>query len=270
MKKIDLHIHTTASDGSFTPSEVVEEAKKRGLSVIAITDHDTVSGLDEAIIKGEELEIEVIAGIELTTYYREYRIDILGYNIDFKNRELLKIINNLQNSREVRAKQILDKLSDLDIELDFNRLKEIAGDTGVGRPHIARLMLQEGHIDSIQEAFDKYLEDGGVAYVPKYQLKPADAIELIKGAGGIPILAHPGMINNDEIVRELIENEKLEGLEAYYSKHSQKETEYYLKLAKDNDLIITGGSDCHGPAIADKFLLGTVDVPYELLEELQK
>ncbi len=270
MKKIDLHIHTTASDGSFTPSELLEEAKRRRLSTIAITDHDTVAGIEEAIEKGKELGIEVIPGIELTTYYQGQRVDILGYQIDYHNQELLAIIDNLQNSREVRAKQILAKLSNLGIELDFARLKEIAGETGVGRPHIARLMVEEGHVSEMQEAFDNYLEDGGPAYVPKYQLKPEDAIELIQGAGGIVVLAHPGIIDNNEIVKELINYEGLTGIEVYYSKHSKEETEYYLSLAQENDLIITGGSDCHGPANEDKYLLGTVDVPYSLLEELKK
>ncbi|WP_134114287.1 PHP domain-containing protein [Orenia marismortui] len=270
MKKIDLHIHTTASDGSFTPSELLEEAKRRELSTIAITDHDTVAGIEEAIERGKELGIEVIPGIELTTYYQGQRVDILGYQIDYHNQELLAIIDNLQNSREVRAKQILAKLSNLGIELDFARLKEIAGETGVGRPHIARLMVEEEHVSEMQEAFDNYLEDGGPAYVPKYQLKPEDAIELIQGAGGIVVLAHPGIIDNNEIVKELINYEGLTGIEVYYSKHSKEETEYYLSLAQEKELIITGGSDCHGPANEDKYLLGTVDVPYSLLEELKK
>jgi hypothetical protein len=269
MKRIDLHIHTTASDGSFTPSEVVEEAKRQGLSTIAITDHDTVAGVADAIERGRELGIEVIAGIELTTYYKDKRIDILGYQIDFNNQQLLEVIDNLQNSREFRARQILNKLSDLGIDLDFDRLKEISGDTGVGRPHIARLMVEEGYVQGMQEAFDNYLEDGGPAYVPKYQLKPEDAIKLIKDAEGLVVLAHPGIIADNEIVKKLIACNGIDGIEVYYSKHTEEETNYYLSLAQKNNLIVTGGSDCHGPANENKYLLGTVEVPYELLEKLR-
>jgi hypothetical protein len=269
MKKIDLHLHTVASDGSFTAKELVQEAKKKGLAAIAVTDHDTVGSVEEAIKVGKDIGVEVIPGIELTTYYQGQRIDVLGYYLDYHNNELLETINNLQNSREVRAQQILDKLADLEIELDFEELKKIAGDTGVGRPHIAKLMVKTGAVASVQQAFDQYLEDGGPAYVPKYQLKPQDAIDLIQGAGGVVVLAHPGMIDDKRLVKELIALEGIVGIEAYYSQHNQEETEYYLNLAKEYDLIVTGGSDCHGPTIEEKYLIGTVDVPYELLEDLR-
>lgn len=269
MKKIDLHLHTIASDGSFTSKELVQEAKKKDLAAIAITDHDTVAGVEEAIKAGEEMGVEVIAGIELTTYYQGQRVDILGYYIDYRDQELLKIIDNLQNSRQIRAQKILDKLANLEIELDFKDLKAIAGDSGVGRPHIARLMVEEGFVDDLQQAFDQYLEDGGPAYVSKYQLKPQDAIDLINGAGGVVVLAHPGVIDDLELVKDLITLEGIQGIEAYYSQHNQEQTDYYLKLASEYNLIITGGSDCHGPDVEDKYLIATVDVSYSLLEELK-
>lgn len=269
MKKIDLHLHTIASDGSFSSEELVKEAKDKGLTAIAITDHDTVDGVEDALKAGKKLGVEVVAGIEFTTYYQGKRIDILGYYVDYNNRELNKIIDNLQNDRELRAKKILDKLDDLGVELDFAKLKEISGEKGVGRPHIARLMVEEGYVKEMQEAFDDYLEDDGPAYVPKYQLKPHDAIDLIEGAGGVAILAHPGVIDDREIVLQLLEKDNFQGIEAYYSTHNEEETEAYLKLAKENNLLVTGGSDCHGPAIEDKYLIGTVDVSYTILEKLK-
>ena len=267
-KKIDLHLHTSASDGSFTPAELVTEAEKKGLSVIAVTDHDTVDGVKPALDAAKNKEVEVIPGIEFTTYIQEQRVDILGYNIDYKNDTLLAMTNKLQNDRQIRAQRILDKLSTLDVELNFDNLKELAGETGVGRPHIARLMVKEGYVEDMQQAFDNYLEDGGPAYVPKYKLKPADAVELIIEAGGQAVLAHPGVIEDRKLVQELIQIDGLVGIEAYYSTHTNSERDYYLKLAQKNGLFVTGGSDCHGPANEDKYLIGTVDVPYKLINNL--
>ncbi|MGM0370855.1 MAG: PHP domain-containing protein, partial [Bacillota bacterium] len=176
-KKIDLHLHTTASDGSFQPAELVAAAVDNDLAAIAVTDHDTVAGVEPALEAAEDREIEVIPGIELTTYYQGQRVDILGYNIDCTNEDLLSIINKLQNARQIRAQKILDKLAALDVDLDMEELQEIAGATGIGRPHIARLIVQEGYAEGMQEAFDNYLEDGGPAYVPKYKLRPKRAVE---------------------------------------------------------------------------------------------
>jgi len=174
----------------------------------------------------------------------------------------------LQNARQIRAQKILDKLTALDVELDFAELEEIAGPTGIGRPHIARLMVQEGYSEGMQEAFDNYLEDGGPAYVPKYQLRPQQAVELITAAGGQAVLAHPGVIADRDLVQELIQIDGISGLEAYYSTHSPTERDYYLDLAEKNDLFVTGGSDCHGPANENKYLIGTVEVPYAICKNL--
>ncbi|MGM0501994.1 MAG: PHP domain-containing protein [Bacillota bacterium] len=267
-KKIDLHLHTTASDGSFTPAELVAAAEEKGLAAIAITDHDTVAGIEAALSVAADKQIKVIPAIELTTYQAGQRIDILGYNIDYKNQDLLEMTERLQNARQIRAKEIIDKLADLGVELNFSKLQELAGATGIGRPHIARLMVEEGYVENMQQAFDDYLEDGGPAYVPKYKLKPREAVNLIKQAGGKAVLAHPGEIDDLELVKQLIQIEGLQGLEAYYSKHSEQETRYYIDLAQENNLFVTGGSDCHGPANEDKYLLGTVDVPYKLIHNL--
>ena len=269
MSKVDLHLHTTASDGSFTPSELVAEAEKEDLAVIAITDHDTVAGVEEALQAAQKREVDVIPGIEFTTYVEGQRVDILGYNLAYKNQDLLDIINKLQNARKIRAQKILDKLAEFQIELDFAKLQELAGETGIGRPHIAKLMVREGYVNNLQQAFDDYLEDGGPAYVPKYKLEPQEAVELITEAEGKAVLAHPGQIDDRTLVKELIQIEGLNGIEAYYSGHTNEQTEYFLDLAQQNDLFVTGGSDCHGPAHEDKYLIGTVEVPDDVVEAVR-
>ncbi|GAB6137414.1 PHP domain-containing protein [Halanaerobaculum tunisiense] len=269
MPQIDLHLHTTASDGSFTPAELVEAAEERDLAAIAITDHDTVAGVKPAREAGADLDLEVVPGIELTTYYQGQRVDILGYYIDPTDQELTAVVAKLQQARQTRAQQILAKLAELGVELELEQVLAIAGDQGVGRPHIAQLMVEEGYVIDLQTAFDDYLEDGGPAYVPKYQLEPSDAIELIEQAGGISVLAHPGVIADRELVLDLLTSQDFAGLEVYYSDHTQKEIDYYRQLATEQDLLMTGGSDCHGPANEDKFLLGTVDVDYQLLAKLK-
>lgn len=266
MSKVDLHLHTTASDGSFSPAELVAEAEEKDLAVIAVTDHDTVAGVSQALEAAEDKKVEVIPGIEFTTYVNSQRVDILGYDIDYEEEDLLNIINKLQNARKIRAQKILDKLEKLEVELDFAKLQDLAGETGIGRPHIARLMVKEGYVNNMQQAFDDYLEDGGPAYVPKYKLEPSEAVDLIKGAEGRAVLAHPGEIEDRALVQELIAVDGLEGIEAYYSGHTKEQTEYFLNLAAKNNLFVTGGSDCHGPANEDKYLIGTVDIPYQVVE----
>ncbi|MCK8816276.1 PHP domain-containing protein [Natroniella sulfidigena] len=270
MKKIDLHLHTTSSDGNLTPKELVAAAKERNLAAIAITDHDSISGITEALEEGEKLGVEVVPGIELTTYYKGERVDILGYYIDWEDEALLEILEKLQTARKGRAKEMINKLANLGIEVDYEQLQQLAGEEGVGRPHLAQLLADEGHVASKQEAFDKYLADGGPAYVDKYQLLPKEAIELITTAGGVAVLAHPGIISEVEIVEELVQLPDLAGIEAYYPQHSPEQLSYYLRLASKEELIITGGSDCHGSNENDKLLLGTLDISTELLASLQR
>ncbi|MCK8828008.1 PHP domain-containing protein [Natroniella acetigena] len=270
MKKIDLHLHTTASDGTLTPKELVAAAKEKSLAAIAITDHDSISGIEEALQTGAKLGVEVIPGIELTTYYKDERVDILGYYIDRENEALLEILEKLQTARKSRAKEMISKLANLGIEVDYQKLQQLAGEEGIGRPHLAQLLVDQGHVATKQEAFDQYLADGGPAYVDKYQLQPEEAIELITTAGGVAVLAHPGVISEVEIVEELVQLSNLSGIEAYYPQHSPEQLSYYLRLATKEDLIITGGSDCHGPTADGKWLLGTLDISVELLSPLKR
>ncbi|WP_408955075.1 PHP domain-containing protein [Natroniella sp. ANB-PHB2] len=269
MEKVDLHLHTTTSDGSLTPKELVSAAKEKNLAAIAITDHDSISGITEALEEGKKLGVEVIPGIELTAYYQKERIDILGYYIDLDNEVLLQVLEKLQMSRNSRAKKMIKKLANLGVEVDYGQLQQLAGEEGVGRPHLAQLLVDEGYVTTKQEAFDYYLADGGPAYVDKYRLQPEEAIELITGAGGVAVLAHPGVISDVEIVEELVQLPDLVGIEAYYPQHSPEQLSYYLRLASKENLIITGGSDCHGPTADGELLLGTMDISVELLSPLQ-
>ncbi|KXS45515.1 MAG: PHP domain-containing protein [Candidatus Frackibacter sp. T328-2] len=269
MKNVDLHLHTTASDGSFTPQELVVEAENKGFKTIAITDHDTLAGVEPAIAQAKELGLEVIAGIELTTYVGDKEVHILGYYVDYLDKDLLAKLTELKEFRRRRGEKMVDKLNELGIEVSWERVKEIADSGAVGRPHIARALVEAKQVKDISAAFDKYIGDNGPAYVPKAQLTPKEAIEIINRAGGVSVLAHPGLLKDDQLVKKIIEA-GIEGLETYYSKHDQSTTSRYLKLAKKNGLLTTGGSDCHGPKNKDEVLLGTIKAPDWIIADLKE
>ncbi|MBM7623005.1 PHP domain-containing protein [Sporohalobacter salinus] len=268
MKKVDLHLHTTASDGSYTPEELVEKAVEMGLETIAVSDHDTVAGIGPALAAAKGVDLEVVSGVELTTYVGQEEVHILGYCFDYLDQDLLVELNKLKEARKNRGKKIVEKLNKLGLDLEWEKVTEVAGSGAVGRPHIARALVNEGYVDDISAAFDNYIADQGPAYVPKTQLTPKEAIEIINKAGGIAVLAHPGHLSTNELVIEIIES-GIDGIEAYYSGHDEEETEKYIKLATRYDLLITGGSDCHGPKIKEGILLGTVDIPRQVVDNLK-
>ncbi|MGE4282532.1 MAG: PHP domain-containing protein [Clostridia bacterium] len=273
-KHIDLHVHTTASDGSMTPSEVVRHAVQKRLAAIAITDHDTVEGIEEALIQGHLSDIEVIPGIEISVDYRD-EMHILGYYIDIYSQKFITILNQLNNFREERNPKIIKKLNDLGMSISFEEVEAKAGRV-VGRPHIARVMVEKGYVDNVNQAFYEYLNTGKPAYIERKKLSQQEGIRLIKNAGGIAILAHPiylekGGANLDMLLPKLIEY-GLDGLEVYYSDYTSEDTHKYLKLADKYNLVATGGSDFHGrskPRLKLGEGYGTLQVPYELLEKLK-
>ncbi|SJZ45222.1 PHP domain-containing protein [Selenihalanaerobacter shriftii] len=269
MENVDLHLHTTASDGSYTPQELVIEAAKRGLKTIAVTDHDTVAGIVPAMEQAKELDLEVIPGIEFTTYVDNQEVHILGYYIDHLDKTLSTKLAELKDARRTRGEKIVEKLNELGVKVQWQTVQEIAGAGAVGRPHIARALVEEGYVKEFSKAFDKYIGDDGPAYVPKTQLTPKEAIELIDEVGGIAVLAHPGLADNNEIVNEVIES-GIEGLEVYYSKHTSDMIRKYVKLAKRYELLLTGGSDCHGPEHKGEVLLGTVKAADWLVTDLKE
>ncbi|KPL01125.1 MAG: hypothetical protein AMJ91_01590 [candidate division Zixibacteria bacterium SM23_73_3] len=267
-RRIDLHIHTTASDGLLTPVEVVEIAKKEGLSVISITDHDTIDGYQAAKKRAEELGIELIPGVELSISHRGEDFHLLGYLIDYENPEFVKKINSFQEERRVRGEKMVEKLNELGIDLSMETVKNIAGKGAVGRPHLADALLKEEFVHTYEEAFARYLGYHAQAYVPKRFLTPQEGVDLIHLVRGVAVLAHPGTCRSQHAIYDFLQL-GLDGIEAYHHKHDRETAQQYKNLAKKLGLIYTGGSDCHGRR-GGKILIGTVNVPYRCLEMLKK
>lgn len=269
----DLHLHTTASDGMYSPSEVVSLAKDRGYTAIAITDHDTTDGLTEALAAGEKLELEVIPGIELSTLNGKREIHILGYYPDPESVSLQELLYKIIKTRQNRAVKIVEKLNHHGIDISISRVKEIAGSQFIGRPHIARALLEKGYITEIAGAFtESFIGRGGRGYVERFKITPAEGIKYLEQAGAIPVLAHPGFLSKGEPVseEELIKLIKsgLRGIEVFYSKHKPEQAELYKSLAIKYGLFVTGGSDCHGQPNLPNYL-GSIKLPYKYVEALK-
>jgi predicted metal-dependent phosphoesterase TrpH len=246
----DLHTHTTASDGVCTPSENVRLAHAAGLAAIAITDHDTVSGLDEARLEGDRLGIEVVPGVEISTVDHGIDIHILGYYIDDKDVIFNERLSQLRDTRHIRNNLIIHRLNDLGIritmkEVSDNLICQKTMDQTIGRPHIADALVARGIVGSVAEAFDLYLGSSGAAYANPQRIAPVEAIRWIREAGGKAVLAHPGLYNNEQIVEQIIQ-QGIDGIEAYHSDHSEDQQMYYHELGHKHGLIITAGSDFHG------------------------
>ncbi|PKL70948.1 MAG: phosphatase [Methanomicrobiales archaeon HGW-Methanomicrobiales-1] len=267
----DLHLHTTASDGTLTPYQMVKFAKDAGLSAIAITDHDSTSGLEEAISAGNELEIEVIPGIELSTLDGEKEVHILGYFIDPSNIMLIDFLSKMIRARDNRTVEMVEKLNDLGVDISLDRVRDISGTPFIGRPHIARAMLEMGYIREPAEAFTpEYIGSGGRAYVERFKISPEGAIGLIHKAGGVAVLAHPGYLGDRSALGEKdiarYVGYGLDGVEVFYSKHTSKQVEYYKCAALKYGVIMTGGSDCHG---WEDVRLGEVRLEKQYVETLK-
>lgn len=271
---VDLHVHTNCSDGTFTPAEAVHCAKKAGLRAIAITDHDTVDGLDEAFAEGEKAGVEIIAGVELSTEIKlaeSSEMHILGYFIDRNNAVLRESLARFRAARRERAAKMLEKFRSLGVTLDERRLAAIAGDGCIGRLHFAKALIEENVVRNIGEAFQQYLGMNKPAYVPKLQMKPDEAIRLITSSGGIAVIAHPyyGHYSNRDLLLKLIAA-GLGGLEVWHSKHPPASVDMFKKMARDLNLLMTGGSDCHGSFNGDEPLMGSVRVSYQTVIDMKE
>jgi predicted metal-dependent phosphoesterase TrpH len=275
-KLVDLHTHSTASDGSLSPQELVRYAKKKGAAAISLTDHDTVEGLEEALTAGQEQDLEVIPGLEISAQYKGGTMHILGYYIDPSDLDLNRELSRLQQARKERNPKIVEKLQALGIPITFDQVKALAKGQ-VGRPHIARVLFELGAVSSSKEAFQKYLTKGALAYVEKFRFSPQESISLIHRAGGIPVLAHPFTLNCSSI-RDLkvlvndLKSKGLYGMEVFYPEHTAEQTRDYLSLVRELDLLYTGGTDYHGNNREKTDLLtghGNLKIPYEVVENLK-
>ncbi|MCR4436204.1 MAG: PHP domain-containing protein [Clostridiales bacterium] len=272
---IDLHTHTTASDGSMNPGALVRHARAKGLAAIAVTDHDTVDGIEEALEEGEKLGIEVVPGLEISVDYKP-EMHILGYFFNNTYKNIRGTLNRLKRSREVRNPKIIGKLNELGFCISLDEVKAEAKGEIVGRPHIAKVLMDKGYVKSIEEAFDKYLSSGKPAYFKKEKLTPEEGIRKIIEAGGIPALAHPIYLNLslsqlDDLLGRL-KQAGLKGIEAYYVDNTKDETGNFLRLAMKHELLATGGSDFHGsfkPDIEIGVGRGNLQIHYEVLEKLK-
>lgn len=263
---IDLHIHSTASDGSFSPSEILNLSLDAGIKAIALTDHDSLDGVREVMKLGVPWPLEFITGVEVSCeppkdFPDSSSLHILGYGFDLGNNHMNSILEKLQQARADRNPLIIQKLNDLGFDISLEEAEEISGDGQTGRPHIAQVMVERNFVASFGEAFDKYLGKGKKAYVDKYRTTSKEAIEAIHNAGGVSVLAHPGILKENKkfSIEKLIKDLKklgLNGIEAYYTSHTHEQTTFFLDLAKKLTLITTGGSDFHG-AINQGVNIGT-------------
>ena len=274
---IDLHTHSTASDGTFEPSELVILAKNTGLKALALTDHDTTEGLKSAYKTALEVGLPFVCGVEISVKFSgPGHFHLLGYFLKPEVPELKDTLERLQKARDERNKKMVEKLQALGISISMEELREVAKGE-IGRPHIANLLVKKGVVKSFEEAFEKYLKKGAPAYVPKALLSPQEAIELVLKAKGIPVLAHPVTLklNYLELKNYLKELKDfgLMGIEAYYTEHSPEFTKVLLEYAKEFGFLVTGGSDFHGANKPDIKLgkgLGNLRVPFECYENLVK
>ncbi|HEU5408161.1 MAG TPA: PHP domain-containing protein, partial [Nitrospira sp.] len=236
MSRLDLHLHTTHSDGSCTPTEVVNVAHRAGVTALAITDHDIMTGVAEAIAVGQECGIEVIPGVEISSLAGNSELHILGYFLDGRNPDLLERLKTLRDGRHRRNPQIIERLQTLGIDITYDEVRALAGTGSIGRPHIARVLMDKHVVASAKEAFDRFLAEGKPAYVPRELPNPAEAIRWIKAARGLAVLAHPTWVKVTEqplvdLVRQL-KADGLDGVEVYYSTHAARQTREYLGLAQ--------------------------------------
>ncbi|MFB3738776.1 MAG: PHP domain-containing protein [Candidatus Velamenicoccus archaeovorus] len=272
MAGIDLHAHTTRSDGTFTPTEMVRLAAERGLEVVAITDHDTTDGLDEAATAGLEVGVQVVPGVEFSAEHQATSVHVLCYWMEPTNDELRAELARLIDSRFRRGELMVEKLRALGYPISFERVRQIAGGGNIVRPHVARAMVEAGIVADEQEAFDRFIADGGPASVPKHALDPVDAVGLIRRAGGVCVLAHPGMWGDQtEVPIELIEamtEAGMAGLEVDHTDHTPEQRARYRAMATRLGLVPTGGSDCHGTRY-DPVRLGTVTTDGDAFEALR-
>ncbi len=266
MKFADLHLHTHFSDGTYSPEELVSHGKRYGFAALALTDHDTVDGCARMSAACRAEGIEFVSGTELTAELRGMELHLLAYGIDLDNQKFLTEVARYQTVRQDRIREMVARLNQLDVPLQAEAVFAIANCRSPGRPHVARALVQAGLCSSMDEAFDRFLKMNRPAWVPKSKISAFDAIALIHQAGGVAVMAHPGLNRSDDGIPEMVEA-GLDGIECFHSKHSTTASQHYLELAEKHHLLVTGGSDCHGMN-KGKPLIGSIKLPYKHVEKL--
>ena len=268
--RVDLHTHTTASDGTLSPRELVRAAVRHGVAVLAITDHDSTEGLAEAMAEAaEHPPLAIVPGLEINCDVEGAEIHVLGYFVEYEAPWFQEFLREQRAERVARVHRIAERLTELGMPIDPAEVFAIVREGSPGRPHVARVMVKRGYVKSVREAFDKYLKSGGPANVPRRRLAPVEAVRVIRRAGGVPVLAHPGLADRDELIPELVAA-GLMGIEVYYAEHSAGQTIDYLELCRRHDLVATGGSDYHGPESGRSNTPGTPSAPWAAWEALRR
>jgi hypothetical protein len=264
----DLHLHTRFSDGTYTPEELASEAAANGVSVLALTDHDTVEGCSRMRQACLDRGIEFITGTELTAEQDGHEVHLLGFFIDDQHPQLLAEMARFQNVRQQRIHEMVSRINSVGVPLEVLSVFKIANCNSPGRPHVARALVQQGFCAHVDEAFERFLKKHRPGWVPKFKMSAEEAISLIHQAGGLAIMAHPGLNRTDEIFPSLISS-GLDGIEVFHSKHSPAISNHYLAMAREKKLLVSGGSDCHGMS-KGRPLIGSVRLPLEYVEQLRK
>lgn len=267
--RADLHLHTTYSDGALSPEQLVRKAHGAGLTTIAVSDHDNVAALDEAMECGKQLGVDVVPGLELSVTMGEKDIHVLAYFFDYKNPTLLEYLTLFRRERLKRAERIVEKLNKINVTIDMDAVLEQAGVGSVGRPHIANAMIEQGFIGSYHEAFSKYIGNGGPAYEKKYQVSPKEAFQLITKSGGLSFLAHPGKYTTELELSQLMDM-GLDGIEVVHPSHDKERQAFYRSVVDQYFLLESGGSDFHGGKKNDEYALGSFWVPLHVVETMRK
>ncbi len=268
MKFADLHLHTNFSDGTFTPEELVLHAQKGGLACIAVTDHDSMEACERVGAACAAAKMEFIPGAELTAELDDTELHVLGYFMDTHNEKLLAEIAKFQVVRQSRIHEMVARINEMGTPLQAESVFALANCKSPGRPHVARAMVKAGFVKSLDEAFERFLKKGRPAWVPKSKISALEAIELVHQAGGLAVMAHPGLNRTDDVIPGLV-TAGLDGIECFHTKHSTTMSERYLEIADKYRLLVTGGSDCHGFS-KGKPLIGTVRLPYEHVEKMKE
>ncbi|MCL6580663.1 MAG: PHP domain-containing protein [Firmicutes bacterium] len=268
--RADLHVHTTASDGALTPEGAVDLAGSLGLAAVALADHDTVAGIEPAVRRSRERggPPEVIPALEVNTEWRGRDIHILGYFVEWEDERLARALARLRAARLARVERMLEKLAALGIRIPLDRVISLCEEGSVGRPHVARAMVEGGWVGSLREAFERYLGRGRPAFVERYRFSPVEAVRVVRAAGGVAVLAHPGQEATPALIRELVAA-GLEGVEVRHPEHDERLERMYRAMARELGLVATGGSDCHGPGSAYGAALGSYTVEAGVVEELR-